>query len=81
MKVSGVNVPTPSGRSAAAAKVEGDTTSFTGSMAVETQLKGLPDIRPEAVDRAKELIGDANYPSSTMVKQLSQFLAANLNSQ
>jgi hypothetical protein len=80
MNVSGVNGLTPPGRPAAAAKAVADTASFTGSAAVETELKGLPDSRPEAVERAKELIGDANYPSSAIVKQLSQFLTANLKS-
>ena len=81
MNVSGVNGPTPPGRPASAAKTAADTASFTRSAAVEAALKGLPDSRPEAVDRAKQLISDANYPSAAVVKQLSQFLAANLKSE
>ena len=81
MNVSGVNGIIPPGRSATAAKTTADTASFTRSDAVETELRNLPDSRPEAVARARQLISDANYPSSAMVKQLSQFLAANLKSE
>jgi hypothetical protein len=81
MNVSGVNGPTPSGRPAAPARKAGDTASFARSAAVEAALKSLPDIRPEAVDRAKQLISDPNYPPAATVKQLSQFLAANLPSE
>lgn len=81
MNVSGVNGFVPPGRSAAAARTASDTASFTGSATVEADLKNLPDIRPEAVDRAKQLIGDTHYPSSAMVRQLSQFLSSHLKSE
>ena len=81
MNVSGLNGFIPPGRSAASAKTAADTASFTRSDAVEAELKSLPDSRPEAVDRARQLINDPSYPSSTTVKQLSQFLAANLQSE
>ncbi len=47
---------------------------------MDAALKSLPDSRPEAVERAKQLISDPSYPSQDMVKQLSQFLTANLKS-
>jgi hypothetical protein len=81
MNVSGVNGLIPPGRSAAAAKTVSDTASFTGSAGVEAALAGLPESRPEAVALAKQLINDPGYPSSEMVKQLSQFLAPKLNSE
>jgi hypothetical protein len=81
MNVSGVNGLIPPGRSAAAAKTAPDTASFTRSAGLEAALKGLPESRPEAVTQAKQLINDPGYPSSDMIKQLSQFLAPQLNSQ
>lgn len=78
MNVGGINGATPSGRARNAAQPASDTASFTGADAVEAALKSLPDIRPEAVDRAKQLISDPTYPSAAVVKQLSNYLAANL---
>jgi hypothetical protein len=80
MNVSGINGSTPSGRPPAAAKAAPDTASFTRSEAMDAALKSLPDSRPEAVERARQLISDPSYPSPGVVKQLSQFLTANLNS-
>jgi predicted outer membrane protein len=81
MNVSGVNGLIPPGRSAAVAKTAPDTASFTGSAGVEAALEALPASRPEAVERAKQMINDAGYPSSQMVKQLSEFLASKLKSE
>lgn len=81
MNVSSVNGLNSPGRATPAAKTATDTASFTKSAAVEAELKSLPDSRPEAVDRARQLISDASYPPPAVVKQLSQFLAANLQSQ
>jgi hypothetical protein len=80
MNVSGVNGLIPPGRSTAAAKSAADTASFATSAGMEAALKGLPDSRPEAVDLAKQLINDPGYPSSDVVRQLSQFLAPSLTS-
>lgn len=81
MNVSGVNGLIPPGRSVAAAKMAPDTASFTGTAGVEAALSDLPESRPEAVALAKQLINDPAYPSSEMVRQLSQFLAPKLNSE
>jgi hypothetical protein len=81
MNVSGVNGLLPPGRSAAAAKTAADTASFTTSAGMEAALTGLPESRPEAVDRAQQLINDPGYPSSEIMKQLSQFLAPQLISE
>jgi hypothetical protein len=81
MNVSGVNGPIPPGRSAAAAKTALDTASFSGAAGVDASLASLPDSRPEAVERARQLINDPTYPSSQVVKQISQFLTPQLISE
>ena len=58
----------------------GDGDSFASTNALEGALKSLPDARPDAVARARQLINDPNYPSADTVKQLSSFLAARLQS-
>jgi hypothetical protein len=55
--------------------------SLDGSSALDAALGAVPDVRPEAVDRAKQLINDPNYPSQDVIKKLSSFLAQNLSSQ
>jgi hypothetical protein len=80
MNVSGVNGLTPSRRSPAAAQTAQDTASFDGTAGVESTLENLPTSRPESVALAKQLINDPNYPSPSVVKQLSQFLASKINS-
>jgi len=54
--------------------------SFASSSALETALKNTPDIRPEAVTEGRALAANANYPSADTVKQLSDFLAGQLDS-
>jgi hypothetical protein len=80
MNVSGVNGLTPPGRPAVTTRTALDTASFTNSAGVEAALESTPESRPEAVERAQKLVNDPSYPSSDMVKQLSQFLAQKLNS-
>ena len=58
--------------------VTGD--SFASSNALEGALKNVPDVRPEAVERARQLINDPTYPSAGTVKQLSDFFAKKLQS-
>lgn len=81
MNVSGVNGPTPPPKPAPSSKPASDSASFARSEAVNAALQNLPASRPEAVARAQQLINDPNYPSSGMVKQLSQFLTTNLTVQ
>ncbi len=54
--------------------------SLEGFSALQATLSAVPDVRPEAVDRAKQLISDPSYPSAGIIKQLSVFLAQNLSS-
>lgn len=75
-----VNSVTPAKRSAPAAASAAAEGAFADSTALDASLKGTPDVRPEAVERAKALISDPNYPSADTVAKLSNFLAAKLQS-
>ena len=54
--------------------------SFASSTALEVALNNISAVRPEAVDRAKDLIADPNYPSADTVKKLSEFFANKMQS-
>jgi len=79
MKVGGVNGVTSAKRSPAAAS-SSTTDPFASSTALEGALHSLPDARPDAVERARQLISDPNYPSADVVRKLSGFLAGKLTS-
>lgn len=79
LNLGGVNGANPSGRTASAVKPAGSGVSFDSSEALDKALKGLPDSRLDAVERARALVNDPNYPSSDTLKKLSQFLAVNLS--
>jgi hypothetical protein len=49
--------------------------AFAGSTAINSALRNSPDSRPDAVDRARELINDPDYPDSSTIRQISQLLA------
>jgi hypothetical protein len=78
MKVGAVNGVISAKRSPAVARTSGVTDPFASSTALESALKSLPDSRPEAVDRARDLINDPSYPSADVVKKLSSFLTDKL---
>jgi hypothetical protein len=79
MKVGVVSGEITAKRSTAAPR----TTSadpFESSNALDGALQSVPDVRSDAVDRAKQLINDPNYPSADTIKKLSSFLADKLTS-
>ncbi len=80
MNAGGVNGLIPARRSESGIKKAGDKASFTSSAALEGALDEVPDSRPEAVERARELINNPDYPSSETIQKLSGFLAARLTS-
>lgn len=59
----------------------GDSTSFQGTDAVNGALQQIPDVRPEAVNQARALINDAQYPPLSAIHTISQLLAGNLNNE
>lgn len=79
MNVGAVNGAIPANRSQAASRPAA-TDPFASSNALEGALQSVPDSRPDAVERAKQLISDPDYPSADTVKQLSNFLADKLSS-
>ena len=48
---------------------------FAGSHALEARLAATPDVRPEAVERAKQLIGDPGYPPNEAIEKIATLLA------
>ncbi len=56
-------------------KEEGDQASFLRSEALNRALRDTPDVRPERVARARELIGDVQYPPRETITKISNLLA------
>jgi hypothetical protein len=80
MKVGAVNGVATARRSSAASGASEAADPFANSTALDGALKSVPDVRPEAVERAKQLINDPGYPSAGTIKTLSNFLADKLTS-
>lgn len=55
-----------------------DMVDLAGAAAVDRALDATPDIRPEAVARARKLIGDPAYPPRETIVRLSHLLALHL---
>lgn len=62
-------------RPVAAQMAAAEASAFAGSTAVNQALQSTPDSRSAAVERARALVNDPEYPSAAMVKQISQLLA------
>jgi hypothetical protein len=58
---------------------QGDSVSLQDSEAVNKGVQQTPYVRAESVARARELVGDANYPSPEVVGGVSNLLAAKLD--
>jgi hypothetical protein len=80
LNANGVNGTPPPRRPSPPAQAASDRASFTGSSALEQALKGLPDARPEAVERARQLVNDPHYPPAVMIHKISVLIAARLKS-
>jgi hypothetical protein len=52
--------------------------NFAQSAAVEQALQKSPEIRTDAVDRARSLVGNINYPPPETIRRLSNLLAMHL---
>jgi hypothetical protein len=53
---------------------ETDRLSSASQEVLQTALVQQPEIRPEAVQRGRELLVDANYPPKEIIRQLSELL-------
>jgi hypothetical protein len=52
-----------------------DTASFQNVEALDQALQATPEVRPEAVAHAQELIGDVKYPPADTIRSISALLA------
>jgi hypothetical protein len=80
MNVNPVSVdgPTSPKRPAPAPQAALEQTAFAGSTAINNALQATPDSRSEAVERARALIADPNYPGPGVLRQVSNLLAGKL---
>ncbi len=64
-----------------AAKVITDDAVFAQSSALLDALKSLPSARVEAVERARNLVSDVNYPPRETIQRISDLLAMHLEAE
>lgn len=62
------------------AQASSDTTSFQRVEALDQAMQSTAAVRPEAVARAKELIGDVEYPAEGTIRGIASLLALKLES-
>jgi hypothetical protein len=72
------NGASPARRSTRTTKVLSDGSLLTRWPALQQTLQHLPDSRPEAVERARNLIADPDYPSQHTRQALARHLAVQL---
>jgi hypothetical protein len=53
--------------------------TFAGSAKLDENLSTTPDVRADAVARAKELIADSNYPDTKTIESVAKRLANKIN--
>ena len=56
-----------------------DETEFSHAASLERALEQTPTVRVGHVERARDLIGDVNYPPRETIRRISHLLALNLN--
>lgn len=52
-----------------------EAVSFAGTEALNGALAGVPEVRLQVVERAKELANDASYPPPEIIKRIANLLA------
>jgi hypothetical protein len=52
-----------------------EAVSFAGTEALNSALAGVPEVRLQVVERAKELANDASYPPPEIIKRIANLLA------
>lgn len=62
-------------------RAEEDGVSFQDSAVLESALEKLPETRAEAVERARNLIGNVHYPPEETIRKISHLLAIQLESR
>ena len=56
-----------------------DAALFAESQALAAKLQGSAEIRPEAVERARALIRQTDYPPDMTIRGIAHLLATNLD--
>jgi hypothetical protein len=56
-----------------------DSVFFQGADAIGNALQQTPDVRPEAVQRARALTGGMEYPPLPTIRAISHLVASKLN--
>ena len=56
-----------------------DAPQFSAAAALNESFGETPDIRPEAVDKARRLISQSSYPPAETVKKIAVLLAFNIS--
>lgn len=61
-------------RPAAVRTNDADTINVSSQATLQDALSSQPEVRPEVVERAKQLMVDANYPPKEIIRRLSEML-------
>ena len=56
-----------------------DSASFGRTDAVSSGLQQIPDVRADAVAKARSLLNDDNYPPQVVLNAISKLIATKLN--
>jgi hypothetical protein len=59
-------------------KVASDRAAFDDSVALEKALKDSPEVRPEVVEKAKQLVTNVPYPPPEVIAKISRLLGLEL---
>ena len=68
-------------RPATSPKSAADEASFDSSKALNRSLSLVPDVRPDVVARARQLIADVNYPPEVAINKISDLLAMKIRNE
>ena len=51
-----------------------DTISIERSMRIDSAMDQIPEIRPEVVERGRQLLADPNYPSPDLAQKIASLI-------
>ena len=57
----------------------GVTAQFDGADGLERSLQATPEVRPQTIARAQQLIGDVAYPPPKTIRRIAALLAMHLD--
>ena len=65
-------------RSGTSPRPTAEGTAFERSAALNQSLANTPEVRPQAVERARRLIADTSYPPQEAINKIANLLAMSL---